>query len=142
MTHTDHATGYEPILSRSPFIADMGCAMETKLIDRTTRLFRVLPGEGQANADGFLHGGYIASLADFTLSHGSFAENDRPPAITLSLNVTFCRAARPGDWIAVRVDTRKASASILFADATFEVDGKIIAHASGVFRPVRPPEDR
>lgn len=88
---------------------------------------------------GFLYGGFIPSLADFALSYSTFSPEDRPSSITLNLTVNFLRSARPGHWLEMKIDTRKQSQSVVFADGLITADGKVIAQASGVFRPLRPP---
>ena len=141
MTDQTPPDGFAPLASKSRFIADMGLVMHERLVSPNERILRVLTNEGQGNSEGFLHGGFILALADFALSYGTFAPNDRPPSITLNVNVNFLRAARPGQWLEVKIDTRKQSGSVLFADGLISADGKVIAQASGVFRPVRPPAD-
>jgi acyl-coenzyme A thioesterase PaaI-like protein len=134
------AEGYRPLVSKSRFIRDMKLTIQEKLVDRHKRFMRVLTTDAQGNSDGFLHGGFILTLADFALSYGTFDEGDRAPAITLNLSASFMRAAKPGQWLVLEIDTRKESSGLLFADCTILAEGKCIAQAAGVFRPVRPPE--
>lgn len=139
MREQDPLEHFVPLASKSPFIIDMGLEMHERLISPRERILRVRTNAGQGNSEGFLHGGFLLALADFALSYGSFAPEDRPPSITLSLSANFLRAARPGQWLEVRIDTRKQSGSVLFADGLISADGEVIAQVSGVFRPVRPP---
>jgi len=140
MQDIDPPAGYTRLTPKSQFIRDLGLAIFKRRTDRTKRHMRVLTDSAHGNSDGFLHGGFLLALADFALSYGTFEEGDRAPAITLNLGVNFMRAAKPGQWLDLEIDTRKESGTILFADCTIAHEGKVIAHALGVFRPVRPPE--
>lgn len=141
MSEDNPPAGFTPLASKSRFISDMALVMHERLVSPHERVLRVLTNERQGNSEGFLHGGFILALADFALSYGTFAPDDRPPSITLNVNVNFLRAARPGQWLEIRIDTRKQSGSLLFADGLISAEGRIIAQASGVFRPVRPQTD-
>ena len=131
--------GFRPLHSKSPFIIGLGVALFEHPVDRATRIVGVEAGPAQCNSDGFVHGGFLLAFADFALSYGTFAADDRPPAITLSLSVDFLRAARSGDWLEMTVVARKLSSSVLFADSLIRVGEQAIARTSGVFRPVRTP---
>ena len=130
--------GFQPLEPKSEFIRNLGIEICERIVDSSHRVFRIYPGVKQSNTGGFLHGGFILALADFALSYGTFDYNDRPPAMTLNINVNFLRAGRPGEALDITVTTRKQSGSVLFADAVFMVGNKTIAQATGVFRPMRP----
>ena len=84
--------------------------------------------EDQANSEGFAHGGFLLTFADFAMSYVL-------TGITLSMSADFLRPARVGDWIEARIASRKRTRHLLFADAVATCEGKDILRMSGLFRP-------
>lgn len=130
--------GFVPIAVRCPFVLAMGLPLYQQFVSPELRHVGLRAGEAQCNAAGFLHGGFLLSLADFALSYGTFVEGDRPPGISLSVTVDFMRPAKAGEWLEIAVATRKRSQNLLFAEGLITADGKSVARASGLFSPVRP----
>lgn len=81
----------------------------------------------QSNSEGFAHGGFLLTFADF-------ATTIIVRGITLNLSADFLRPARIGDWIEARIVTRKRSAELIFADAVATCDGRDILRVSGLFK--------
>mgnify|MGYP001461265123 CR=1 FL=1 len=88
-----------------------------------------LIAEDQSNLDGFAHGGFLLTFADFAITFTT-------RSITINLSADFMRAGRIGDWIEARINVRKRSRSLLFADAIITSGGDDLMRVSGIFRPV------
>jgi acyl-coenzyme A thioesterase 13 len=90
-----------------------------------------------------VHGGLFAAMLDVALAMtGSFQPAPAPltPGLTLSLTTQFLAAARPDDEFLVAEARRTGGGkSIFFASGeVLAPDRRIIATASGVFKPGRP----
>lgn len=128
--------GFSPLVFKSPFTQTVRADfLEARRNGR--RVFGVRIEDQHCNSAGYVHGGFLLAVADFTLSHGTYEDGDLPPRITLHLNADFMRPAAAGDWLEIEVDVKKSSASLAFADCLMRVSGRLVMRAAGVFRPVR-----
>ena len=85
-------------------------------------------GEDQANSEGFAHGGFLLTFADFALTYIVMG-------VTLNLTADFIRGARVGDWIQAPVIERKRSSSLIFADCMIGTAEHELMRVGGLFRP-------
>lgn len=127
MTDQPPPPGYRPLPSRSPYVIR---ANAFYLRDRNdgTRSVGCWIGEDQANSEGFAHGGFLLTFADFALS---VLTN----AITLSITADFLRPGRVGDWMEAGITVRKRSDTLVFADAVVASGGTELMRVSGLFKP-------
>jgi acyl-coenzyme A thioesterase PaaI-like protein len=119
--------GFQPLPSASPFVQRAGTFFIRNEPDGRSSV-GAWAGEDQANAEGFVHGGFLLTMADFAFSIVAFG-------ITLSLTADFLRPARRGDWIEARIVIRKSSDTLIFADALIEAGGRTVMRTSGLFQP-------
>ena len=92
-----------------------------------------------------VHGGLYTSMLDVALAMtGSYRPAPDPliPGLTLSLTMQFLAAATLDDGYLIAEARRTGGGkSVFFADgAVHASSGRIIATASGVFKPGRPPK--
>jgi acyl-coenzyme A thioesterase PaaI-like protein len=85
--------------------------------------------EAQSNTQGFAHGGFLMTFADFALTI-------IPMGITINLTADFIRPVKVGEWIEAQVIVRKRTANLIFADAMATCNGRDVLRISGVFKPV------
>ncbi|TZG24715.1 PaaI family thioesterase [Sphingomonas montanisoli] len=85
--------------------------------------------EGQSNTQGFAHGGFLMTFADFAMTIITMG-------ITINLTADFIRPVKVGEWIEAQVVTRKRTANLIFADAMATTNGREVLRMSGVFKPV------
>jgi acyl-coenzyme A thioesterase 13 len=91
-----------------------------------------------ANSSGYAHGGLIATLADIALTHAVLRRSGPEFLIvTVSLNLDYAGAAHPADWIEINTTVTKSEGSLAFAHCDLRVEGRPIAHASGVLKKLR-----
>ena len=92
-----------------------------------------------------VHGGLYTSMLDVALAMtGSYRPAPAPliPGLTLSLTTQFLAAATLDDGYLIAEARRTGGGkSVFFADGEVRIpSGRIIATASGVFKPGRPPQ--
>jgi acyl-coenzyme A thioesterase 13 len=131
----DMPPGYHVLKLRSAFPNHIGEFYEHLSKDGRSIAARVEPHH--CNSAGVAHGGFLLTLADLALSYGSYAPNDGPPRITLSLTTDFAGVARIGDWVEAHVDVQRVGRRTVFANCFICVGDKRIVRASGVFMPER-----
>jgi len=101
------------------------------------RVFGVRIEPRHCNSDGTVHGGFLLTIADATLTWGRADAQDLP-RVTLSLTAEMLATAAAGDWLEIDVEVLRQGRSIAFANAFLRVGTRRVMRASGVFRPVPP----
>jgi len=119
--------GFTPLPSKSPFVNRAG-AFFIRTEPDGTRSVGTWVGEDQANSEGYAHGGFLLAFADFALTIVT-------TGITLNMTADFLRPARVGDWIEARINVRKRSESLVFADAIISTGDAELMRIGGLFRP-------
>jgi uncharacterized protein (TIGR00369 family) len=86
------------------------------------------------NTRGFVHGGFLCSVADIALGYNLAFGRDPPlPLVTASLSIDFAGSAGLGDWLEARVDVQKIGRRLAFASCHIFRGDERIVRASGVF---------
>ena len=127
MTPPPPPSGFRPLASRSPFVNGAG-DFHVRDNDDGSRSVGTWIGEAQCNSEGYAHGGFLLTFADFTLT---IMTN----AITLNINADFLRPARLGAWIEGLVHIRKQSPTLIFADEIITCEGQELMRVGGLFKP-------
>ncbi len=91
-----------------------------------------------ANSGGYAHGGLIATLADFALTH-AICRRAGPDflIVTVSMNIDFTGSAKLGDWVDAQTRVTRSEGSLACAQCDLLVVGKPFVHASGVLKRLR-----
>ena len=121
--------GFAPLATRSPFVSRAGEFFIRQEEDGSQSVGTWV-GQDQANSEGFVHGGFLLTFADFAMTTVT-------TGITLTLSADFLRPARIGDWIQATIVVRKASDTLVFADAITTCDDRALMRISGLFRPFK-----
>ena len=101
-------------------------------------------GLSHLNPAGLVHGGVFSTMLDVVLAmSGSYSQPPLylMPGLTLSLNTQFIGAATKND-VKIYATARRTGGgqSIFFASGdVFTPDGRILASATGTFKPGRQP---
>lgn len=119
--------GFVPLPSRSPFVNRAGGFYVREEADGS-RTVGTRIGPDQANSEGFAHGGFLLTFADFALTVITVG-------VTLNLSADFLRPASVGDWVEAQVHIRKRSGTLVFADAIARSGDKELLRMSGLFKP-------
>jgi len=129
---TSPPPGFDPLTSKSPFVNRAG-AFFVRTESDGSRSVGSWIGYDQSNsedlANGLAHGGFLLGFADFALCEVTMG-------VTLTLSAEFLRPARVGQWIQAQIVIRKASRSLIFADAIVTSEEQEVLLGSGLFRPI------
>jgi len=124
--------GFRKIERLSPFNALVGPLYERR--DGETVSIGLAIEEKHVNSRGICHGGVLATLADLALGYAMLAKSgDKGSFVTAHLAVDYAGAARPGDWIASKVEIQRVGSRLAFANCYLVVDEKPIVRASAIF---------
>ncbi len=128
-------TGFEPIVSNSPFGWENGPLFERRDEDRIFRGFRV--AERHINAGGACHGGMIMTFADILLASVVF-EAASAPLVTVRLTTDFTGPAFKDEWLEGQAHITGMEDGLAAATGDMYVDDRPIASVSGIFKVIRP----
>ena len=95
---------------------------------------RFRPTEEMTNPLGAVQGGILAAFFDDTMGPAVFSIANGRGFTTVSMNVTFLRAAKPGEPVACEATVVRHGRTQAYAEATLtrESDGELLARASSV----------
>lgn len=124
--------GFEPLARSSPFLDLVG-----PLYSRRTEqglLIGFLAEDKHCNSSGFVHGGFLSTVADIALGYNAAGlGGTETPMVTASITIDFAGSARAGDWVVYRTDVQKVGKKVAFANCYAHVGDNRIARASGLF---------
>lgn len=124
--------GFEPFTRSSPFVDLVGPIYHREVGGRLE--FGFLAEEKHCNSRGLVHGGFLSTVADIALGHGSgHAVDGHTNLITTSITIDFAGSARIGDWVVFRTDVQKVGRKAAFANCYGSVGETRIVRASGIF---------
>ena len=108
---------------------DRGLAgMELLEAEQGRAVAEIEVSEAVQNPVGTLHGGAIATLVDDV---GTIAimtiDREGRPGVTTDLNVSYLRAALPGERVRVEAETLRCGRTLAFVEVELSVAGKRIA---------------
>lgn len=108
--------------------------MLQKLGDRSG-VFAFQVEERHLNQNGVCHGGAMMTFADIALGRAgrTTLRPGEDSAVTISLNVDFVAAAKPGEWVVATVGVLRRTKRLIFTQATMAVCEKVVASARGIF---------
>jgi uncharacterized protein (TIGR00369 family) len=135
MTSSDIPEGFDPDLPKSP-ITDPWEPLYSKRTEQAVVLgLRV--AKPHTNAQGLVHGGLIATLADNAMAYSCRQVMGWASWMaTISLTVDFVGPAQVGQWLTVESDVIKTGKTICFAQSLIKADDSVIARANATFRVV------
>jgi acyl-coenzyme A thioesterase PaaI-like protein len=91
--------------------------------------------ERHRNQGGNVHGGMLATLADYAIGFNLLQIGPRPTRFgTVRLNIDFVSNGRIGEWHEATVTIDKAAGRVRFASCVIRGEGgRLVVRASGVF---------
>ncbi len=89
------------------------------------------------NGTGFVHGGAIATFADYSLFMIAHDAVKGETAVTVSLNTEFVGGARADSLLISRGNVLRSGKSLVFVRGVIEVENEPILNFSGVLRVFR-----
>jgi len=89
------------------------------------------------NGGGFMHGGCMATFADYALFMIADKELEGVGSVTASLNVEFVDSAREGDLVQATGEVTKAGGSMVFVRGLGKVGTRTIFSFSAIVKKIR-----
>jgi uncharacterized protein (TIGR00369 family) len=89
------------------------------------------------NGGGFMHGGCMATFADYSIFMLADAELQGSGSVTASLTSEFLDSAQEGDLVTCTGEVTKAGASIVFVRGLAKVGDKPILSFSAIIKKIR-----
>ncbi|BHH81848.1 PaaI family thioesterase [Desulforhopalus sp. 52FAK] len=109
--------------------------LEFRTISKTAYEFRTMVQDIHLNPGGITHGGFIMSLMDSgmgTAVHRVLGEGGR--AATISFDVKFISASKPGDLLFGKAKVLRKTRSIVFMQGELRCGERLIATAEGIWK--------
>jgi uncharacterized protein (TIGR00369 family) len=89
------------------------------------------------NGGGFMHGGCMATFADYSLFAIAEEELRNVGSVTASLNCEFVDSAREGELIEARGEVVRAGGSMVFVRGLITTGGRPLLNFSAIVKKVR-----
>ena len=89
------------------------------------------------NGGGFMHGGCMATFADYALFMIAEDELEGVGSVTASLNCDFVDGARAGELIEARGEVVRAGGSMVFVRGMITASGRPITNFSAIVKKIR-----
>ena len=99
----------------------------------------VVPAEENANVNGTVHGGLIATLLDAVMGRAVRAgleEGER--SATVSMTVTYLAPAETGEELRASAEVRRRGGSLVMAEADVMAGDTAVAHGVATYSVIRP----
>jgi uncharacterized protein (TIGR00369 family) len=88
------------------------------------------------NASGTTHGGFIMSILDSGMGTSAHQFIDGV-AVTISLNINFIGASKPGDKILGYAKVKKKTKSLIFMYGELKCNERLLATAEGIWKVIK-----
>lgn len=125
--------GFALVDFKSPFMEVNGPIYAA--IDEPTLHLGFRVEQRHCNLNSSLHGGMLATLADFAMGRALGRTRDTlQPLVTLNLNLDYIGTTTVGAWIEIFVQLKKSSGGVVFATSEIRDGEKLMLTASGVFK--------
>jgi acyl-coenzyme A thioesterase PaaI-like protein len=126
---------------REPFEELVGPFYTRREIDGSyTTGFR--PSERNLNSSGILHGGAIATFADYSLFMIACEAIHGRPSVTVTLNTELMGAGRAETLLMGRGEVLRTTNSLVFVRGIITSEGAPVVSFSGIIKLIRPEPPR
>ncbi len=99
--------------------------------------YGLLTTDEHDNSAGAVHGGVLAAFADQAFSTVAWEAAGRRAASTVSLDMHFAAAVRPGTFVTTHAQVVRAASTLIFLTGLLHSDTQDVAIASGTWRVAR-----
>ena len=121
--------GFAPLDEGGPFIDLVGPVYARG--EGKDRVLALRVEDRHRNIAGKAHGGFLATLVDFSLGRALAAAD--AAGVTVSLTTDYLKAVEAGDWVEAHTEVEKAGETLAFADCSLTVEGREVVRARAVF---------
>ena len=105
-----------------------------KTISENEYEFKTTVNENHLNAANITHGGFIAAFVDAGAGTAAHRSADQNPCVTISLELKFISPVKLGQVLIGKTKIQKKTRSMVFLTCELNVQNKIVATASGVWK--------
>lgn len=96
--------------------------------------YGLLTRDLHVNLNGIVHGGVIATFADFALALESRRINNNARQSTIQLDIHFMDAGRIGEFIESECEVSRQTRSVTFVSGRILAGARVIATAIGIWK--------
>ena len=105
-----------------------------KTISENEYQFKTTIKENHLNAAGITHGGFIAAVVDAGAGTAAHKSANNNPCVTISIELKFISVVKLGQELIGNTKIQKKTKSMIFLTCELNVEGRIVATASGVWK--------
>ena len=124
--------GYRPIAATDPFEELVG-PLGYRVVDGRI-VFAFIAQPHHRNTSDTLHGGMLATFADYALCLAAIWDQPGEKCVTVSLNCEFAAAGRPGDLVEAACEVVRRTRSLTFVRGTIRVGDHVLVSFSGIVK--------
>jgi acyl-coenzyme A thioesterase PaaI-like protein len=124
--------GWRQSALHDPFEAHVGPLFERE--EEGARIFAFIVDERHVGADGTVHEGMMLTFADAFLGSAAHRGADERSCVTLSMQASFLKGARPGDIVECRTKLERKTRAIIFVSARFSVGDEDVMTATSLWK--------
>ena len=105
-----------------------------KKIDDSTYEYNTTVKDIHLNTAGMAHGGFLTFIADTGMGNAAHRAAESKQCVTISLEMKFISAAKPGDNLIAKVKVQKKTRTLVFLTCEIINAEGIVAVTSGVWK--------
>lgn len=120
------------VQSDEGFIEHVGPLLELREPEATR--FGFIADRRHANLLGVVQGGMLMTFADRALGLRAWEVAGGIPYVTVQFDMLFLSAARMGDFVELRPEVIRQTATLVFLRGTLTVGSRSVAAASGIWK--------
>ena len=119
--------------TKSGFSKHIGGITIKKINDSSYEFFAEVK-EINLNTAQMAHGGYLCSIADTGMGNAAHRVADNKRCVTISLEMKFISAGKPGDNLIAKVKVQKKTRTLVFLTCEIINSQGVVAVTSGVWK--------
>lgn len=124
--------GWQSSALHDPFEAHVGPLFERE--EAGERIFGLIVDERHVGAEGTVHEGMMLTFADAFLGSAAHRGADGKTCVTLSLQASFLKGAKPGDLVECRTKLERKTRAIIFVSGRFSVGDEDVMTATSLWK--------
>ncbi|MEP0709015.1 PaaI family thioesterase [Parvibaculum sp.] len=124
--------GWRSSALHDPFEAHVGPLFERG--EDGERLFAFIVDERHVGEDGTVHEGMMLTFADAFLGSAAHRGADGKTCVTLSLQASFLKGAKPGDLVVCHPKLERKTRAIIFVSGRFSVGDEDVMTATSLWK--------
>ena len=112
--------------------------LKIKKIDNLNYEYHAEVKEIHLNTAKMAHGGFLTYIADTAMGNGAHRAAEGKRCVTISLEMKFISAGKPGDNLIAKVKVQKKTRTLVFLTCEIINSQGVVAVTSGVWKILKP----